>query len=592
MLVQVSFTYDKQNFAFMKIEMSLGESCRQSCNFKHFPLFIFSMKTFFKFMFLYFGAFLYAQSTTLLLEIDQAIQDDKIYLSRKNAEISRLRSSLKNLSSKEDEYMANRNLALAYFVYKADSAKYFSQQALNTAERQGNVNRINESIILNASIEAKEGMFPVAFEMLKRIDREKLTKPQLIEYYKTLSEVYIYWIEYQQGSNVNAIVEDRNRIRDSLISMVPENSYEHTINLATKNIEEKNFGLAESILLRDLNSVPHHSREYSIYTSILAYLYQEKGDREKQKEYLAKSALSDIQSSIKENLSLRSLATLLYEEGDIDRANSYIKKSLEDANFFNARLRNLQISRILPIIDKAYTVEKERQQTRLKILLVVVSLLSAVLLAAVYLIVKQVRKISKAGKDLQEVNIKLNMLNENLSLANENEHQMNLQLTEANHIKEQYIHSFLEICTEYINRLSVLKEIVHRKLKNGQTQEVLKMTSSTQDTAKELKELYSNFDRAFLNIYPNFVKELNQLLREEERYPIKESKTLNQELRVYALIRLGVTDNNRIATFLHYSLRTVYNYRSKVKSKAKNRDDSFETKVQEIGLAALHADFG
>jgi len=528
---------------------------------------------------------------SLLLEIDQAIQGDRIYLSRKNAEISRLRKSLKNLSLKKDTYTANRNLSLAYFVYKADSAKYFSQQALITAERQRNADRINESIILNASIEAKEGMFPIAFEMLKKIDTEKLSKPQLIEYYKTLSEVYIYWIEYQQGSNVNAIVADRNRIRDSLISLAPETSYEHTINLATKNIEAKDFALAESILMSNLNSVKPHTREYSIYTSILAYLYQEKGDREKQKEYLAKSALSDIQSSIKENLSLRSLATLLYEEGDIGRANSYIKKSLEDANFFNARLRNLQISRILPIIDKAYTVEKERQQNRLKILLVVVSLLSVVLLAAVYLIIKQVRKISKAGKDLQDVNTKLNVVNENLRLANENEHQMNLQLTEANHIKEQYIHSFLEICTEYIDRLSVLKEIVHRKLKNGQTQEVLKMTSSTQDTAKELKELYSNFDRAFLNIYPNFVNELNLLLREEERYPIKDSKTLNQELRVYALIRLGVTDNNRIATFLHYSLRTVYNYRSKVKSKAKNRDDGFETKVQEIGLAALNTDF-
>lgn len=545
------------------------------------------MKTLFTFVFLSFFTVLYSQNKTLLWEIDNAIRENEIHLNKKNDELSKLRNKLKQLPSNDDKYKFYIDLAKSYFVYKADSAKYYAMNALNVAEQTKNAGRINESIILNASIEAKEGMFPVAFEMLKRVKVEELDKPQLIEYYKTLSEVYIYWIEYQQGSNLTALVADRNRARDSLISILPENSYEYTINVATKNIEERNFNKAESLLLNNLNSINRNSREYSIYTSILAYLYQEKGEREKQKEYLAMSALSDLKSSIKENISLRSLATLLYEDGDIDRANSYIKKSLEDANFFNARLRNLQISRILPIIDKAYTIEKERQQNRLIILLGVVSLLSVVLLAAVYLIVQQIRKISKAGKDLQEVNAKLYGLNENLRLANEKEHQMNLQLLEANLIKEQYIHSFLEICTEYIDRLSVLKEIVHRKVKNGQIQEVLKMTSSAQDTAKELKELYSNFDRAFLNIYPNFVEELNLLLREEEQYPIKELKTLNQELRVYALIRLGVTDNNRIATFLHYSLRTVYNYRSKVKSKAKIRDDSFETKVHEIGLSGL-----
>jgi len=303
----------------------------------------------------------------------------------------------------------------------------------------------------------------------------------------------------------------------------------------------------------------------------------------KQKEYLAKSALSDIHAAVKENISLRSLAILLFEDNDISRANFYIKRSLEDANFYNARLRNIQIARVLPIIDKAYQIDRERQEKKMRFLFITASILSVILFIAVILIIKQNRKVSKAKKKLTETNEKLNILNEDLKLANLKQFETNNSLAEANHLKEQYIKSFLEICTEYIDRLENFKGIVNRKIKTGQTAEILKMTTSSQDNSKELKELYSNFDKAFLKIYPDFVKQINELLRPEERYQISDDYTLNQELRIFALIRLGVTNNNQIATFLHYTLRTIYNYRSKVKSKAINPDDNFETRIQNLG---------
>jgi len=187
---------------------------------------------------------------------------------------------------------------------------------------------------------------------------------------------------------------------------------------------------------------------------------------------------------------------------------------------------------------------------------------------------------------LTKINYKLNDLNNELQEANVKQTLTNRSLAEANHIKEEYIKSFLEICTEYIDRLENFKNIVNRKIKTGQTADIIKMTtSSAQDSSKELKELYNNFDRAFLKIYPNFVIEINKLLRADEQYPIDNGQNLNQELRVFALIRLGVTNNNRIATFLHYTLRTIYNYRSKVKSKAIDPDDNFEQLVQRIGIS-------
>lgn len=520
---------------------------------------------------------------SILLELDKTIEQSNIYESKTRRSISNLLELLNHSSSLEKKYVYNNALANAYIVFKSDSAKIFALNALNLAKQLNDEPRINESKILFASIDAKAGMFPLAVDMLNGIDIKKLTKNQLIHYYKTYSEILIYWMEYMEGQDVTELSVKRNVIRDALIEILPKNSVEYAINLGTKDIEYKKYNEAEEILLRNFKYAKKGTRDYSVYTAILAYLYETKKEKEKQKYYLALSAISDLKCSIKENLSLRSLAMKLYEEGDLNRANFYIKKSLQDANFYNARLRSIQISKILPIIDQAYMIKKQKQEEKLRFLLIVLSIVSIILLLAIYYIFKQMKKISKARLELAEINKKLNVLNDELKAANEKERKMNLNLYEANITKEQYIHSFLEICTEYIQRLESFKSIVNRKIKTGQTAEILKFTSSDKGDTKELKELYKNFDKAFLNVYPHFEKEVNKLLKPDERYILKEDKTMNQELRIYALIRLGITDNNQIATFLHYTLRTVYNYRSRVKLKAYH-PENFENEILEIGL--------
>lgn len=520
---------------------------------------------------------------SILLELDKTIEQSNIYESKTRRSISNLLELLNHSSSLEKKYVYNNALANAYIVFKSDSAKIFALNTLNLAKQLNDEPRINESKILFASIDAKAGMFPLAVDMLNGIDIKKLTENQLIHYYKTYSEILIYWMEYMEGQDVTELSVKRNVIRDALIEILPKNSVEYAINLGTKDIEYKKYNEAEEILLRNFKYAKKGTRDYSVYTAILAYLYETKKEKEKQKYYLALSAISDLKCSIKENLSLRSLAMKLYEEGDLNRANFYIKKSLQDANFYNARLRSIQISKILPIIDQAYMIKKQKQEEKLRFLLIVLSIVSIILLLAIYYIFKQMKKISKARLELAEINKKLNVLNDELKAANEKERKMNLNLYEANITKEQYIHSFLEICTEYIQRLESFKSIVNRKIKTGQTAEILKFTSSDKGDTKELKELYKNFDKAFLNVYPHFEKEVNKLLKPDERYILKEDKTMNQELRIYALIRLGITDNNQIATFLHYTLRTVYNYRSRVKLKAYH-PENFENEILEIGL--------
>jgi len=525
---------------------------------------------------------------TLLDELDQTIANDDIYTKKKQHDIQTLKQ-LNHSGDNVKTYTFYRNLSKSYEVFIADSAEYYTNKSLETAQKIKNENYIAESKIQLARIKAKAGMFPFSLDILKTINKKVLSQNQLVDYYKAYLEVYIYWMEYQDGHDTDEILKKKNAVQDTLLSILPKNSYEYCINYGTKNIELGNHDDAENVLIQGFRYVKPDTREFSILNSILAYLYESKKDIKKQKEYLAKSALSDIHAAVKENVSLRSLAILLFEDGDISRANFYIKRSLEDANFYKARLRNIQIARVLPIIDKAYQVDRERQEKKLRALFVTASILSVILLIAVVLIINQNRKVSRARKKLSETNEKLNILNENLKQANLKQAETNNSLTEANHLKEQYIKSFLEICTEYIDRLENFKGIVNRKIKTGQTAEILKLTASSQDNTKELKELYNNFDKAFLKIYPNFVEQVNGLLRPEERYQINDNHTLNQELRVFALIRLGVTNNNQIATFLHYTLRTIYNYRSKVKSKAVNADEDFESRIQNLGNISTEA---
>jgi len=520
---------------------------------------------------------------SLLIELDNAIKQENLYTDKKAEYISTIKQQLSKANlNDEDKYLIYKNLTKEYEVFICDSANLYANKSLDIATKINNTNWIQESKIQLARIKARAGIFISAINILDSINKNELSEQQVIDYYSVYSEAYIYWIEFQDGFDIDELVEKRGNYQDSILQVLVPGTYAYAINYGTRYIEIKDFKNAERVLITNFPHIEPHSRDYAVYMSILAYLYEGKKDTTKQKEYLAISAISDIKAAVKENISLRTLALYLYNDGDLGRANYYIKKSMEDANFYNARLRNIQTAKILPIIDKAYQLDREKQQNKLSKLLTTVSILSLILIIAIYFVIRQMQKVAKAREEILQINSRLNLLNDELKLANEHQLQTNVSLTEANHIKEQFISSFLEICTEYIDKLNAFKITVNRKIKAGQTADILKITSSTEDSAKELKELYTNFDKAFLNIYPNFVAQFNKLLRTEEFYPEINGKSLNHELRVFALIKLGITDNNKIATFLHYSLRTIYNYRSKVKSKAIDQEEDFEEKVRKI----------
>lgn len=524
-----------------------------------------------------------ANLDSLLIEIDNAIKNQHSYIGQKEDYIQKIKSQLGHSGHTiESRYIIYTQLVNEYEAFQSDSLKKYSAERLLAAETINNDSWIVDSKISLALVEAQRGFFQEAIDILDNIDRDLLTRQQLVNYYKACYDTYVYWLEYLEGFDISSLVEKKQAAQDSLIELLPIDSYDYAVSFGVKYMERGEFDKAEIVLKSILSKLTSNNRDYAVLTSLLANLYERKGEVEKQKEFLALSALSDIRGAIIENTSLRTLALLLFNDNEIQRANRYIKKSMEDANFYNARLRNFQTARILPVIDKAYQQDRIRQQKKLTILLITISVLSFFLLVMIFFLIRQMRKLANAQKEILEINARLNELNTELKKANKQQSLTNRSLAEANHVKERFISNFLEICTEYIERLEKFKQSVHIKLKVGQTNDILRMTSSTADSTKELKELYENFDKAFLNIYPDFVEEFNQLLRPEERYSIYDNNTLNQELRIFALIRLGINDSNKMAVFLHYSLRTIYNYRSKVKSKALNQKEDFEEKVRQL----------
>lgn len=299
------------------------------------------------------------------------------------------------------------------------------------------------------------------------------------------------------------------------------------------------------------------------------------GNTELQAKYLIWAVMSDVKDAIKENRALLDLAIFLYQHNDVERAFRYIQHALNDANYYNTRFRYYEISKVLPIITDAYQKQNDRQSKRLKVTLIIISILFLALLALLLYLNRQMRALHQAREGMKATN-------ENLEEMNRKLNKLNQELSEANLIKEEYIGHFLDLCSEYIGNLEDYKKTVNNKIAAKRYDELLRSTAAS-GKKDEIKDLYINFDKAFLNIYPGFVSSLNELLQEDYRYEIKKGELLNTELRVFALIRLGITDSAKIAAFLRCSVQTVYNYRSKIKRYCLVETDDIEEHIKEIG---------
>ena len=339
------------------------------------------------------------------------------------------------------------------------------------------------------------------------------------------------------------------------------------INNAEELIINGEFSRAINLLLSCMQSSKDMKRNvYANYT--LSEAYEALGDTSNQIKYLAITAIMDIKMAEREYASLQKLAYLIYLQGDLDRAYRYLTCSMEDAVASNARLRFLEVTQIYPIIDKAYKKKETEKQKDIRRLLIGISILAFLLIIATFYLYYWMKKLSVMRRNLYHTNKKLV--------------EANRSLAQTGKIKEVYIAKYLDRCVIYLEKLEQYRRSLEKLAMASKIDQLFKAIRSEEFLRDERKTFYDEFDRSFLDLFPNFIEDFNNLLTEDGRIYPKKDEHLNTELRIFALIRLGVTDANRIAHFLGYSLATVYNYRSKIRNKAKGNKDNFEQDVMNL----------
>ena len=508
--------------------------------------------------------------------LDSLIAVQPHIVAEKETRLAQMKADLAAESTVLGRYGIMRRLYEEYAAYQYDSAYAYVSQCIRLAQAMGDAARLNESRLNLAHILSTACLMEQARQMLAQIDTAQLTPDQFITYYRTRTDLLIYQAEYMQGTRyADEAVQQLIAVRQRVAALDgPKDNVSYLITRAECLADGGNQQQAIDLLTTLMPRYKSGDRMYSIITSTMSFHYSQLDDRDKQMEYLIKSAESDLEGCIRENTSLRAIADRLFDEGDIDRAYRYMRVAVDDANFYGTRLRNIQSSRIVPKILSAYQTKQEQSSRKMKWLLGLISLIALLLVGgviAIYQLLKRYRRLNEQKK----------AINEQLRQVNGQLHESNALLQEREKLKEEYIARFLALSSRFIDRGEEQRKALYRLYRDRKTEELARELKSTGFGNENAQLFYENFDNAFLNIFPNFVDEVNKLLQDGGKIEVKQGKRLTTESRVLALIRIGITDNQSIANILRASLTTIYTYRSKLKARALDKD-SFETQVKAI----------
>lgn len=529
--------------------------------------------------------FSWAQDNTakLLEKLDQKVSHYQQYDEAKEKKIRQLKQLLAYSTSKQQRYEIFVQLQGEYATYQLDSALTYARKSWRMAQLLKDDNKINQAKLGVAQILGSSGMYKESIDLLASIPIQKI--PQMKgHYYGTYRMVYGYLSEYAASP-----IEKRKyqslmkQYRDSSMLYFEPNSRDFHIANTDGLIEKGQYSQVIATVQKLFSASSEADPNHAVLAYLLSEAYRHKKDKVQEQKWLITSAISDLQLAKKENISLRKLALMRYQQGDIDRAYNYTKRSLEDALFCNAKLRTYEISKMLPIINQAYEQKNETNRTQLVAFLLAVSVLSLVLIGAILLLFKQMRKLSQAQKTISQANAQLSLLNQELKATNERLHTTNATLAETSLLKEIYIGRYMDQCSDYIAKLEEYSQKLKVLGTAGKMKELLQMVKSNEYIEAELKAFYTQFDQTFLELFPTFKEDFSKLLADKDVLELKPGELLNTELRIFALIRLGIKDSAKIAVFLRYSVSTIYNYRSQIKNKAIGPRETFEQQVMLIG---------
>ena len=535
------------------------------------------------------GAFLYSvlsfcaptRKERLYKTLDSLLVVQPQITKEKEDRINFVRESLKrpNLSD-ENRYQVYLRLFEEYLAFRFDSAYNCIHECIDIQLKTGDKQQLNYCQLRLSHILAVTGLFNKTRELLENIDVNHLNPNNLAEYYNAKQEFFLFQSEQAMHTPYfETYLDSAILYREKLLSLKNLDRYTDTFTRATFLGEKGDLQQAIQLLERYLPE-EKDARHYSIITSTLAYLYGKNGNTDSQEEYLILSAISDVKNAIRENNSLRELAALLMKQGKTDRAFRYLQASSEDATFYGTRLRNMQSGLLGPNIITAYNQLRDRSRYINWALLFAISLVALSLWISRIFRSRLIRRLKDADQQNKEVNEKLSQANAQLSTLNASLNSANDELAKLGRVKEEYIARLFEVGSTFICKADERNKKLNRLVRNHKIEELYKEIKDT-DYLNQISESYlKQFDLAFLNICPNFVCEVNKLLSPDNQFEIRKD-SLTTELRILALLRLGINNNQKMAEILNSSITTIYTYRSKIKARAINKD-TFEADVAAI----------
>ena len=507
--------------------------------------------------------------------IDSLIENRKDLFVEKEIRLKVLKDDLQRSTSEDQLFKINERIYDEYMAYDFDSAYYYINKNVERQRALGDADRFAASAVRMAHILAVSGIFNNARLLLNEVRVQNVSTENKINYYEQQSELNLFRSEMANFTPLfPAYIDSMQHYRQKILEIAPHDSYNYIFNLATYTCEQGEVDQAIKMLEDYLPQLRQGERHYSVITSTLAYFYTHKNQPETREKYLLLSAISDLRGCILENNSLRELSIILLDRQEYKKAYNYIQLASADAKRYGSRLRSLQVARLTPLITEAYDAERAHTQRRTNILLVVLSVITLLLVVAIIFVLFLIRKRRAVMEKIHAMNLELERRNAVIEKANN-------EMKESNRIKDEYIGRFLELSSNYIQRGEERAKLLNRLARDKKMAELYAELKSTASLNESVRLFYQNFDTAFLNIYPNFIKEVNCLMADGNQFEVNEAHKLTTELRILALIRLGINDNQKIADILRSSITTIYTYRSKLKARARSKD-SFEDEIRII----------
>lgn len=541
-----------------------------------------------------------APTQALLHTLDDIIQNHKVqYQAQRIKQINQLKAQARTATG-YNKYNLYKEIFDLYSHFQTDSAQVYICKMQQLPAYKTDVVMQATLHVAQAEIMAVSALYAEALSELDKVPQSLISSEhaELRLYYYRVKRTLYGWMctYYTKSSEQHKLWEEKTmNYRDSLLSVDAIKNMSRDIVMADKynalRQPEKALKMLKPYSAQASEATPN---PFVCFT--LAHAYILSGNRTKAIYYLTLTAIADLRSATCEYQALPMLAQILFDQGDVERAYTYLLCSMEDASYCKAGLRSIEASTIFPIIDKQYKQREKEQRERDHLLMYGLVGLYFILIAMVVYLRKQMLKLrqmrqkqslynkqlSAANQQMHEANEKLQAALQEVKRTNEELQNTYSQLRMTDKVKEEYIARYLNRCRMYLDQLTEFRSATLRLIKNRHFEELANQLKRDLNAKTEQTQFYEDFDAAFLTLFPDFVASFNALLQPEHQLSVKKNGLLNTELRIYALIRLGIHDTTRIAHFLDYSTATVYNYRSKIRNKAICSPEEFESLVAVI----------